>query len=83
MDDAEHLHFDDTVGMYVKVPTVHVVGTNDFIYQHSLRLYNLFDARSASLVVHDRGHEIPGDRRFLGAMTKALRELDARVSFLS
>ena len=83
IDDDEQLHFDDQVGGHISVPTVHVVGTNDFCYNHSLRLYKLCDARSVSLVVHDKGHEIPGDKKFLATMAKAMEELDARASFLS
>ena len=83
LDDAEQLHFDDSVVGHIKIPTVHVVGTGDFVYNHSLRLYRICDARTASLVVHDKGHEIPGDRKFVTAMTKALRELHSRAFFLS
>ena len=83
IDDAEQLHFDDTVLGHINIPTLHVVGKSDFVYNHSLRLHGLCDAESASLVVHDKGHEIPGDRKFVAAMTKALGELSTRASFLS
>ena len=83
IDDAEQLHFDDSLLGYINIPTVHVVGTTDFVYNHSLRLYKLCNASSASLVVHDKGHEIPGDRKFVTAMAKALRNLGTRASFLS
>ena len=83
IDDAEQLHFDDSLLGNINIPTVHVVGTSDFVYNHSLRLYKLCDAKSASLVVHDKGHEIPGDRKSVAVMTKALKDLGTRASFLS
>ena len=83
MDDGEQLHFDDSLLGYLNIPTVHVVGKSDFVYNHSLRLYKLCDASSASLLVHDKGHEIPGDRKFVAAMAKALKNLGTRASFLS
>ena len=83
IDDAEQLHFDDSVLGHINIPTLHVAGKSDFIYDHSLRLYRLCDSKSASLLVHDKGHEIPGDRKFVAAMTQALRDLGTRASFLS
>ncbi len=82
LDEGERPVFEDGLQGCINIPTIHVVGTNDFVYSHSLKLYNLCDPRSTSLVVHDKGHVIPGDRKFLGTMTKAFRELNAKTSFL-
>ena len=83
IDEEERFIYEEQTQRFIDIPTVHVVGTNDFVKSHSLKLYAMCDARSASLVVHDKSHEIPGDKKFLAAMKKAIRELSAKCSFLS
>ena len=63
------------------IPSVHVVGKSDFVLEHSLKLYAVCDAARARLVVHGKGHEIPGDKENVALMALAVRELAHRAMF--
>ena len=63
------------------VPSVHVVGKSDFVLEHSLKLHAVCDAATARLVVHSKGHEIPGDKENVALMGRAVRELAHRAMF--
>lgn len=82
MDDKQNPIFEEDLQGYLTIPTVHVVGKSDFVYQYSMKLYALCDSKSASLVVTDRGHDIPVDQKNVDKVANALRDLNRRVTFL-
>ena len=65
----------------LSIPSVHVVGKSDFMLEHSLKLHASCDPATASLVVHSKGHEIPGDKDSVGLISGAVRELGLRAMF--
>ena len=67
----------------VNIPTLHVVGREDFIYEHSLKLYQVCEEKSATLILHEKGHEIPSEPKVLKKVTAAMRELSHRIIFMS
>lgn len=76
--------YDDQEGLRgggLRIPTVHVVGKADFVLEHSLKLHALCDPATASLVMHSKGHEIPGDKENVGLIDRAVRELGFRAMF--
>ena len=68
-------------GEPLRVPSVHVVGKEDFVLEHSLKLHAMCDPARARLVVHGRGHEIPGDKENVALIGAAVRELGLRAMF--
>ena len=67
----------------VNIPTLHVVGREDFIYEHSLKLYQVCEEKSATLILHEKGHEIPSEPKILKKVTAAIRDLSHRIMFMS
>ncbi|KAL9105958.1 MAG: hypothetical protein Q9227_008951 [Pyrenula ochraceoflavens] len=59
----------------IQIPTVSVAGTKDFVYDYSIKLHRLCDPRKSQLVVHNKGHDIPGDSQNVTAMARAIRKL--------
>lgn len=43
----------------LRLPTVHVIGTNDDYADHGRDLHGMCDARYATLISHDGGHQLP------------------------
>nr|QTE75993.1 ZopR1 [Diffractella curvata]BBU42027.1 putative hydrolase [Diffractella curvata] len=82
MNDDETPVFEEGLEGKIKIPTLHVMGTKDFIYSYSLHLFNLCDVKSSAILVHDRGHEIPSDGKTLARMAAAFRDLGTRSMFL-
>lgn len=65
----------------LSIPSVHVVGKSDFALEHSLKLHTMCDPAMAALVVHSKGHEIPGDTDNVRLIAGAVRELGLRAMF--
>jgi len=80
-DDADNVIYDHGLQSVVRIPTVHVAGKADFVYEHSMKLHALCDAASAKLVVHSKGHEIPGDSKNVALIAAACRELNNTAMF--
>jgi Serine hydrolase (FSH1) len=82
MNPEESLVIDEGLDGYIKIPTVHIVGSKDFVYEDSIVLHNICDPATRTLVIHDRGHNIPGDAKNVEKMAKAIRELTTKMLFL-
>jgi len=65
----------------IQIPTVHVAGTKDFVYDYSIKLHQLCDPRNSQLIIHNKGHDIPGDSKNVTAMAKAIRKMSAEVVY--
>ncbi|EED18832.1 DUF341 family oxidoreductase, putative [Talaromyces stipitatus ATCC 10500] len=63
------------------VPTLHVAGRQDFVYNYSLNLYKICNAETSTLLTHDGGHEIPTDAKMITKMAAAIRDLSRRSMF--
>lgn len=81
MDDEDVPIFESGLEGLVKLPTLHVVGSNDFVYPHSMRLYKLCEEKSSNILMHDLGHEIPRSKELVAKMAAAIRELGIRAMF--
>jgi len=73
--------FDEGLEGKIAVPTLHVVGKKDFVYKHSMRLYNLCNANNSALLLHEKGHEIPADGKMLSKLAVAIKELSNKAMF--
>jgi pimeloyl-ACP methyl ester carboxylesterase len=71
---------DDSEGL-IKVPSLHVIGKTDVLYDWSLRLHRLCPKESATLIEHTKGHEVPRDRQSTVALAEAVRRLGQRALF--
>ncbi|MCJ1355502.1 MAG: hypothetical protein MMC33_005494 [Icmadophila ericetorum] len=80
-DDKGKIVYEKGLQDIVKMPTLHVTGKADFVYEHSMSVYRLCDARSSQLVVHAKGHEIPGDAKNVAMIAAAWREMMQRAMF--
>lgn len=83
MDDSGNFIMDDGLEGLIHIPTLHITGTNDFIYNHSLKLYALCDPGLSTLLVHEKGHQIPSDAKNMKRITNAIRELGNKAAYLS
>ena len=61
------------------IPTVHVVGMKDDLYEDAMKMYELCDERSRVQVIHEKGHVVPRDGEPLGRMVKAIRGLRGKM----
>jgi predicted esterase len=81
MTDEDTPIWGEEVEGRIKIPTLHVMGRNDFVYNYSLSLYNLCDVELSNILVHDKGHEIPSDGKTVTKMAAAIRDLGRRSIF--
>nr|QTE76001.1 ScyR1 [Scytalidium album] len=81
MDDEQNPIFEKGLEGKIRIPTLHVMGTKDFAYKYSVNLYNLCDSKSSSIVLHDKGHEIPRDGKAVSKIAAAIRDLGSRSMF--
>jgi len=82
MNPGENPVVDEGLRGYIKIPTVSVAGTKDFVYDYSLALHELCDPKSSTLVLHDKGHDIPGDARNVSKMAGAVKDLTNRAMYV-
>lgn len=66
-------------GALFNLPSVHVAGRQDEIFEESLNLYTLCKRDMAVLVVHEKGHLIPRGREDLMAVARAIRGLESKI----
>jgi hypothetical protein len=69
------LLFDEGMAGHLEIPSLVIAGRRDFVYEHTLRLAKLCGPAPSRMLVHDRGHEIPGDPRNVREMAAAVRQL--------
>lgn len=81
MNDNDSPVFESGLEGLIKIPTLHVVGNKDFVYNYSLELHSLCDEKSSTILVHDGGHEIPRSKKVVATMAAAFRELGIRAMF--
>lgn len=65
---------------FPKIPTLHVMGTKDFVYEYSMILQSSISASSSTLVVHDKGHEIPHESKTAQKICSAFEQLCLQVA---
>ena len=82
MNPGESPVVDKDLEGYIKIPTVNVAGTKDFVYDYSLALYGLCDPETSALLLHDKGHNIPGDAGNVKKMAKAIKDLSKRAMYV-
>jgi hypothetical protein len=73
--------FDEGVEQVVKIPTVHIAGKEDDIFEFSLQLYGLCEKETAKLITHAKGHEVPQDRKGTAEIANAVKDLSYRIMF--
>ena len=81
MDKSERIVYDEGLQGAVRIPTLHIAGREDFVLEHSKKLYALCSPGSAKLVFHSKGHEIPRNPRDVSTMAAGCRELMQRAIF--
>jgi len=62
-----------------RLPTLHIMGKADFVYDHSQRLLGLCGEGDAIKIVHDKGHELPTDSSAVKEIVDGMRRLNQRV----
>ncbi|KAL6717428.1 hypothetical protein ACLMJK_005343 [Lecanora helva] len=60
------------------IPTVHIAGRADTLFQESLKLHSLCQQDISKLICHNGGHTIPRDRDFTVTAAQAIRDLISR-----
>lgn len=66
---------DERDDLRIRVPTLHVIGSEDPYLAGSKALYNLCDEDTAVLFDHAKGHTLPQDARTIGELGVATREM--------
>ena len=79
MKDDQSLIFEKEIQGKITLPTLHVVGKNDFVFVHSKRLYDWCEGTTSSILMHDKGHEIPTDKKMVASIAAAIRDLSSRT----
>jgi hypothetical protein len=77
-EDGSRMRADER-GAVFKLPSVHVAGREDEIFEESLNLYRLCERDRAVLVVHEKGHLIPRETEDLTAMARSIRGLESKI----
>lgn len=62
-----------TYAQRLRIPTVHVIGTEDTYSQQGFDLAELCSSRKTQLVVHSGGHELPRDAVTVGKIGEAIQ----------
>lgn len=70
---------DDDLEGYINIPTVSIAGAKDWLFEYSVMLHHICNEKDSSLVVHSKGHYIPGDQKNVTVMSAAIRKLALRV----
>ncbi|KAJ5893875.1 hypothetical protein N7495_005566 [Penicillium taxi] len=69
----------DEVGYLIKIPTCHIVGTQDTMICGAMALYNVCDCDTADLFDHGGGHSIPRDSQTLKELATTIQSMIASV----
>ena len=56
----------------LRLPTVHVVGTNDSYADHGMNLFGMCDPNYATLITHDGGHQLPRNMNSVAKVASAI-----------
>lgn len=81
MNESDQIIYDEGLQRSVNIPTLHVVGREDFVYHHSIKLHAMSDPQWRKLVEHKSGHEIPRDAASVKAVAAGIREMIREASF--
>lgn len=81
-EDGTRLERREGQAPLLRLPTVHIVGKEDFLYEEALKLYGLCEEKSAKLLCHEKGHLVARDKESTSSMAKAIRELGSRIVFM-
>lgn len=81
-DDGKRLRFSEKQGPLLKLPTVHIAGKDDAMFQESLNLYRLCEEETATFVCHTKGHLIPRDQESTIAIAKAIKDLAGKMMII-
>ena len=80
--DGARIRYDEKTGTLLSLPSLHVTGKADPMFQDSLNLYRLCEKHTAKLVCHSGGHCIPRDRSTTIALAKAIEDLVSRSTIM-
>ena len=81
MDQAEKPRFrTDGLSYLQTLPTLHVIGNQDFVREHSQQFVELCGLQ-ALVVTHSKGHEVPTDRKVVREVLSAFYQLTDRIAF--
>ena len=65
----------DRFSARISIPTAHILGSRDPLYQASLTLFNLCDGQSSRMYDHGKGHTIPWDSRATQAIAYEIQQV--------
>ncbi|KAJ5137695.1 hypothetical protein N7526_003928 [Penicillium atrosanguineum] len=79
MHPGEYPVVDKGLEGYIKIPCVNVAGAKDPLFPCSLALHRICDPQSSPFVVHEKGHDIPTDRKNVAILAHAVRRLSMKI----
>lgn len=77
--DIKELFYDEGIEGWLKIPTLHIVGQADFVYEHSMKLYDMCDDKTKTIIRHEGGHEIPVAEYLVNEVANVIRVLGKRT----
>lgn len=83
---GRRMSFADTEGAgmsRIRIPTIHIAGEKDTVYDGSLDLHQLCTPETARFISHGGGHVIPREREIVKKMATAIREADKKTQLRS
>ena len=66
---------------FPNIPTLHVVGKKDFVFKYSTILHAATISYGATLISHEKGHEIPTDTKILHKINASFEQLSHQIAF--
>jgi len=64
---------------YISIPSVHIAGAQDPLFDYSLTLHRICGAHHSTFAVHGKGHDVPSDRKNVVIIATAIRKLLSQI----
>ncbi|KAJ5362644.1 hypothetical protein N7541_003488 [Penicillium brevicompactum] len=78
MDPGERPIVEEGLEGYISIPSVHIAGAQDPLFEYSLALHRICTAH-ATFAVHGQGHDVPSDQKNVVIIATAIRKLFSQI----
>ncbi|CAG8412866.1 unnamed protein product [Penicillium salamii] len=75
MDPGKRPIVEEGLEGYISIPSVHIAGAQDPLFDYSLALHRICTAHHATFAVHGKGHDVPSDQKDVVIIATAIRKL--------
>lgn len=79
MDPGKRPIVEEGLEGYISIPSVHIAGAQDPLFDYSLALHRICATPHATFAVHEKGHDVPSDRKNVVIIATAIRKLLSQI----